>query len=213
MSFFNFLRRCINYAERITTSAKSRETKPFSSPYLIIGDSLLFKNFFLAVKRPSSSRPYLTIGNNCMIGGAFIFESPYGEITIGDRVYLADCQAICINKIEIENDVFISWGVYFFDNDSHSLNFLDRIEDMNNHLKDWRAGEENLNLSKNWSTVKSAPIKICKHAWIGMECKILKGVTIGEGAIVGAGSVVTKDVAPWTVVGGNPATLIRTQST
>jgi acetyltransferase-like isoleucine patch superfamily enzyme len=38
---------------------------------------------------------------------------------------------------------------------------------------------------------------------------ILKGVTIGEGAIVGAGSVVTKDVDPWTIVGGNPAKLIR----
>lgn len=42
-----------------------------------------------------------------------------------------------------------------------------------------------------------------------MEAIILKGVTIGEGAIVGAGSVVTKDVAPWTVVGGNPARVIK----
>ena len=45
--------------------------------------------------------------------------------------------------------------------------------------------------------------------WIGFNAIILKGVTIGEGAVVGAGSVVTKDVLPWTVVAGNPARLIR----
>lgn len=47
---------------------------------------------------------------------------------------------------------------------------------------------------KNWDVVNSKPITICNDAWIGMNCIILKGVTIGEGAIVGAGSVVTKDV-------------------
>ena len=57
--------------------------------------------------------------------------------------------------------------------------------------------------------MNTAPIKICDNAWIGMNCIILKGVTIGEGAIVGAGSVVTKSVPPWTIVGGNPAKVIK----
>ena len=61
---------------------------------------------------------------------------------------------------------------------------------------------------KNWENVKSAPIKIKDKAWIGFNSIILKGVTIGEGAIVGAGSVVTKDVADYTIVAGNPAVVV-----
>ena len=57
--------------------------------------------------------------------------------------------------------------------------------------------------------LKTAPIIICDGVWIGARAIILPGVTIGEGAVVAAGAVVTKDVAPWTVVGGNPAKFIK----
>ena len=55
----------------------------------------------------------------------------------------------------------------------------------------------------------TAPIKICDGVWIGARAIILPGVTIGEGAVVAAGAVVTKDVEPFTVVGGNPAKFIK----
>ncbi len=55
----------------------------------------------------------------------------------------------------------------------------------------------------------TAPITIGDGVWIGARAIILPGVTIGEGAIVAAGAVVTKDVAPWSVVGGNPAKEIK----
>jgi acetyltransferase-like isoleucine patch superfamily enzyme len=45
--------------------------------------------------------------------------------------------------------------------------------------------------------------------WIGFNSIILKGVTIGEGAVIAAGSVVTKDVSPYTIVGGNPAKFLK----
>lgn len=54
----------------------------------------------------------------------------------------------------------------------------------------------------------TAPITICDGVWIGARATILPGVTIGEGAVVAANAVVTKDVEPWTVVGGNPARVI-----
>ena len=62
----------------------------------------------------------------------------------------------------------------------------------------------------NRRILKCKPIRICKNAWIGAGAIILAGVTIGENAVVAAGAVVTKDVAPNTVVGGNPAKVIKT---
>ncbi|WP_165075485.1 MULTISPECIES: acyltransferase [unclassified Desulfovibrio] len=56
---------------------------------------------------------------------------------------------------------------------------------------------------------RDAPVTIGDHAWLGMRCIVLKGVTIGEGAIVGAGSVVTRDIPPRTLAAGAPARVIR----
>ena len=53
------------------------------------------------------------------------------------------------------------------------------------------------------------PIHIGRNVWIGFDCVVLPGVTIGDGAIVGARSVVTEDVPPFTLVAGNPARMIR----
>jgi acetyltransferase-like isoleucine patch superfamily enzyme len=57
------------------------------------------------------------------------------------------------------------------------------------------------------------PVKICEDAWIGAGATILKGVTIGRGAIVAAASVVTRDVAPYAVVAGCPAKMMRMRGT
>ena len=83
----------------------------------------------------------------------------------------------------------------------------DRVDD----VKEWKRGiEENIvGKYKNWEKVKSAPIVIQDKCWIGFNTIILKGVTIGEGAIVAAGSLVTKDVAPYTLVAGNPAKFVK----
>ena len=56
---------------------------------------------------------------------------------------------------------------------------------------------------------RDAPVSIGDYAWIGMNCLILKGVSIGEGAMIGAGSVVTRDVPPFCLAAGAPARVLR----
>lgn len=67
-------------------------------------------------------------------------------------------------------------------------------------------------LKRNFAEIEFAPFKTTKignDVWIGSRALVLQGVTIGDGAVVGAGAVVTKDVEPYTIVAGNPARVIR----
>lgn len=154
-------------------------------------------------------RKYLTVGHGSMIGGQYIFETVSGEISIGDRSYVGEnCKFISRNRISVGNDVIISWNCTFYDHNSHSIYWEERKDDI---IKAYKGTLEKSNslYNKNWDVVKSKPIIIKDKVWIGMEATILKGVTIGEGAVVAARSVVVKDVEPYTVVGGNPATVIK----
>jgi acetyltransferase-like isoleucine patch superfamily enzyme len=58
-------------------------------------------------------------------------------------------------------------------------------------------------------SLEENPVKICDDAWIGAGAFVLRGVTVGEGGVVAAGAVVTKDVPPYSIVAGNPAVLVR----
>jgi acetyltransferase-like isoleucine patch superfamily enzyme len=164
----------------------------------------------LDIRVPSSEKNRIVVGNDSSIRGTIIFESKTGRVRFGDRVTFGGSHILSISEVVFDNDIYVAWGSWFYDHDSHSLNHLDRVEDRKKEKEDILSGKPNNIVSKNWQNVKSKPIRVHSHAWIGMNCIILKGVTIGEGAIVGAGSVVTKDVPPWTVVGGNPAQIIRT---
>ena len=59
------------------------------------------------------------------------------------------------------------------------------------------------------SSMEMAPIHICKNVWVGSNATILPGVTVGDGSVIAAGAVVTKDVPPGVVVGGIPAKILR----
>lgn len=173
----------------------------------IIGERSILSNFKIEVRQPVKNKKNLIIGNNSIVSGSFIFEDSEGNISIGDNSFIGGGTFICISEIEIGNDVMFSWGCTVTDNDSHSTSWEQRKED----VYFWKKGIEEVQIGKykDWTNVKRAKITIKDKAWIGFNCIILKGVTIGEGAIVGAGSVVTKSVPDYTLVAGNPAKIIK----
>lgn len=148
----------------------------------------------------------ITLKNNCsvtvnedsQVDGSIFFDRENAKVSIGKRSFV-NAMIVSAERIEIGDDVMIAWGTTIVDHNSHSSSFSKRSEDVIN----WMQGK------KDWSYVKISPIKIYDKVWIGFNSIVLKGVTIGEGAVVGAGSVVTKDVPPWTIVAGNPARIIR----
>jgi acetyltransferase-like isoleucine patch superfamily enzyme len=163
----------------------------------------------IEVRNPKKDKKYVIVGDDCRINGAFIFESQEGEVIIGDRVSIGgNTSLISRTKIELRNDIFISWNVTIYDHNSHSIDYRERVKDREREIHEQRTNKTAL-ITKDWGPVSSKPILIKDHAWIGMNCIILKGVTIGEGVIVAAGSVVTKDVPDWSMVGGNPAKVFK----
>lgn len=165
----------------------------------VLGDTKGFEGI-LTIR--SSKRNSITIGKNVqirsgkaynIIGGdtrLILRTIDDGQIRIGNGVGISNSAVVSANSITIEDDVFIGGSCAIYDTDFHSSEYDQRINQ----------GDKN---------IKSAPVIIKKGAFIGSRCIILKGVTVGEEAIIGAGSVVTKDIPDGEIWAGNPAKYIK----
>jgi acetyltransferase-like isoleucine patch superfamily enzyme len=150
-----------------------------------------------------NERSNICLGNNTHVRGCLQVFKQGGKILIGDYCYVGENSYIwSAGEIIIGNNVLIAHGVNIHDNISHPLNSTARHNDYLRILGLKEFPIEDFDL-------KAQKIIINNNVWIGFNSIILKGVNIGEGAIVGAGSVVTKDVPPFTIVAGNPAMVIR----
>jgi acetyltransferase-like isoleucine patch superfamily enzyme len=151
------------------------------------------RNVTIAGKLPFVTGPVqIHIGNNVYIGGnVTILSGGSGEgakLVIKDNADLGWNAYISVNKeIVIEENVRIPHDCRISDSDGHP-----REVDLR------RAG-----LAPSPKDVR--PVRICRDAWIGNGTHIMKGVTIGEGAIIGANSVVITDIPPFSLAFGNPA--------
>ena len=187
---------------------RKRKIKKFKN-YMSLSQNTIYNDgFSIDFRHPKKGSIYLIIGNNSIINGNFVFETETGKISIGDRCHIGNSTFISKSKIEIGNDVTIAWGCTIYDHDSHSIYWDERKNDTIQEYKDTLQFNDEI-YNKNWSVVNTKPITIKDKVWIGMNVIILKGVTIGEGAIIGAGSVVTQDVPEWSVVAGNPAKVVK----
>jgi acetyltransferase-like isoleucine patch superfamily enzyme len=134
-------------------------------------------------------RPRLELGEHCRLGRDCFFETVgEGRITLGEEVIVnAGCFMVSYAAIRIGANTLI--GEYVSIRDANHGTAPDRLIRMQEH--------------------SSAPIVIGEDVWIGRGAMVLGGVTIGDGAVVAANSVVTKDVPPMTIVGGIPAKPIK----
>jgi acetyltransferase-like isoleucine patch superfamily enzyme len=142
----------------------------------------------------------ITVGANCHIYGSITVYNYGGKIKLGNCCSLGEYSRIISGKsITIGDRVMIAHNVNILDNNSHPKNARLRHEDF---LNTYSSGMKEYDL-------ESKEIIIEDDVWIGFNCIILKGVRIGRGAIIGAGSVVVKDVEPWTINVGNPLRCVK----
>lgn len=141
----------------------------------------------------------MNIGEESMVHAFITSDRSGANYSIGTKTFIGASNLISASSITIGSNVLISWGCWIVDHDSHAVSFRERRGD----VEQWRLG------AKNWDNVAISPIIVRDDAWIGFNSIILKGVTVGQGAVIAAGSVVTKSIPDYCVAAGNPARVIR----
>jgi acetyltransferase-like isoleucine patch superfamily enzyme len=169
---------------------------------LIVGANTDLYKCSISVFDPQPGHPNITIGDDCAIEGRIILHSNNARITIGNRVFIgSNALLFCYDSIEIGDDVMFSWDCTVIDTNAHSLRSAERKQD----VLDWKKGPQ----FKDWSRVESQKVVIGPSCWLGFKSIVMKGVRLGDGCVVAAGSVVTKNFEPFSVIGGNPASFIK----
>jgi acetyltransferase-like isoleucine patch superfamily enzyme len=163
------------------------------------GASVLSDGWIL---NPEGTRKRIEIGANSIVR-AELFVFPHsGSIRIGEWCFIGPQSHVwSAASVTIGDRVLISHQVNIHDTNGHSLNASLRHQQF---VEIATSGHP-----INPVDIAADPVTIGNDAWIGFGSSILKGVTIGEGAVIAARSVVTDDVEPWTVVAGFPARPVR----
>lgn len=164
-----------------------------------IGNKCIFTSNAKIYNHPNKIESII-IGHGVTIDGVL---EVYGKglLLIDDYTFIGNSRIFCANQISIGKGCWIADHVFIMDSDLHPISPSRRLND----AKDFSQGI----FPDVYTNIINAPTIIENSVWIGVNSIILKGVTLGEGVVVGAGSVVTKDVPAWTIVAGNPARIIR----
>lgn len=194
--------KCISYIYSYSLARKLKIIRDICYTYWITSKFKYFgKSIFIYPVTTILGEKYISIGDNSTFGARTVlttWDKYYNDtftpqIVIGNNVNIGeDCHITAINRIKIGDDVLMGKKITISDN-SHGISSIESMTIAPIKRKLFSKG----------------PVIIESKAWIGDKATILAGVRIGESAIVGANTVVTKDVPAYSVVVGNPAKIIK----
>jgi acetyltransferase-like isoleucine patch superfamily enzyme len=168
----------------------------------VIGDAAHLETSYSFLLCRSELPEGVRIGRGSTVYLGTMFDvGPRGRVRIGNFSLINGAWFICDAEIEIGDFALISWNVVFMDAYRAAFDPKQRRR----QVRQVPAAQPRRLLAGS----PARPIRIGRNVWIGFDCCVLPGVTIGDGSIVGARSVVASDVPPYTIVAGNPARVIR----
>jgi acetyltransferase-like isoleucine patch superfamily enzyme len=148
----------------------------------------------------SHCNPALLIGTHCTMDGVHFALGEEGRVEIGDYCYFTNAVLLCELELRIGSYVVIGWNTAIADTDFHPLGAAERIADA--------VACSPLGKGRPRPAIVRRPVIIEDDVWIGPSATILKGVRIGAGTFIEAGTLVTSDVPPRSRVRGNPAQIV-----
>lgn len=170
---------------------------------VLVDDTAYIETTYSFLLFRSEERSAITYGRGSATYRGTMFDlGQQGKVRLGQYVLVHGARFICDDRIDIGDYCLISWGVLFMDSYRLPLDPERRREELRKVP------------SRNPRVVECVdsprPIRINSNVWVGFGACVLPGVTIGEGSIIGARSVVIEDVPPYSMAVGNPARIVRT---
>lgn len=169
---------------------------------VVIDDTAYVETSFSFLLYRSLRDPGVRLGRGASTYLGTMFDvGPAGAVTLGDYVLVHGARIVCDAEITLGDYTVVSWNVVLMD----SYRVPSDPEARRREVR--RVPARSPRRLEGDGTAR--PIRIGRNVWIGFDACVLPGVTIGDGSIVGARSVVMSDVEPFSIVAGNPARVVR----
>jgi acetyltransferase-like isoleucine patch superfamily enzyme len=192
---YKYISSCINYGQSVERQQSFNENSHIDNSAKLLPDAI--------IENLSGNPSLISIGPGSVLRGQLLVFPHGGRISIGKDCYLGDNSRIwSAESVTIGDRVYMSHNVNIHDTNSHSIDPVFRHKHFLEIMSNGHPQENSVD-------IVSRALFIEDDVWIGFNSVVLKGVRVGKGSIIAAGSVVTKDVPPFSIVAGNPAQVIR----